>query len=78
MERDKEKAQEIEAALVEFLQKDILFNGLIQLLERNNNEALVTIDGNHTDREKQSAIDERKGYNKLKDQLVSLRNSGTS
>ena len=77
-QQEEKDSKQIEEELIELLQKDILFDALMWLLDGHKNETLVAIDGNKTDREKQGAIDERRGYIKLQNHLESLRNSGTS
>ncbi len=77
-QQEEKDSQQIEGELIELLQKDKLFDALMWLLDGHKVEALAIIDGKKPDREKQGAIDERRGYIKLQNHLESLRNSGTS
>lgn len=77
-QQEEKDSQQIEGELIEFLQKDKFFDALMWLLDSHKVETLAIIDGNKPDREKQGAIDERRGYTKLQNHLESLRNSGTS
>ena len=77
-QQEEKDSQQIEEELIEFLKGDKLFDALMWLLDGHKVEALAIIDGNKPDREKQGAIDERRGDTKLKNHLESLRNSGTS
>ena len=77
-QQEEKDSKQIEGELTELLQKDILFDALMWLLDGHKVETLAIIDGKKPDREKQGAIDERRGYTNLKEHLESLRNSGTS